>query len=92
MVAHSMDDAANFSDKVIVMDHGQLLMEDRPEVVFSQGDTLNALGLGIPEPMRFLKKVSTRLDENWNDPLFSVEKAAEKISQYYLGKRGGVKQ
>jgi energy-coupling factor transport system ATP-binding protein len=92
MVTHSMDDAANFSDKVIVMDHGQLLMEDRPEVVFSQGDTLNALGLGIPEPMRFLKKVSTRLDENWNDPLFSVEKAAEKISQYYLGKRGGVKQ
>lgn len=92
MVTHSMDDAANLSDKVIVMDQGKVILDDVPEKVFTRGDLLKALGLGVPESMRFLDKVSTKLSENWNDPLFSVEKAAEKIAHYYLGKRGGVRQ
>ncbi|HET6871764.1 MAG TPA: energy-coupling factor ABC transporter ATP-binding protein [Sporolactobacillaceae bacterium] len=92
MVTHSMDDAAIFSDQVIVMDKGKLLMNDRPEVVFSQGETLIELGLGIPESMRFLQKVSQRFGEKWNDPLFSVEKAAERISQLYLRHEGGALQ
>ena len=92
MVTHSMDDAALFSDKVIVMDQGKALMNDSPEAVFYQEEKLQSLGLGIPESMRFLRKVSSRLGEEWDDPLFTAEQVAAKISLAFLGKKGGVGQ
>ncbi|MGV3486988.1 MAG: energy-coupling factor ABC transporter ATP-binding protein [Tuberibacillus sp.] len=92
MVTHSMEDAANLSDQVIVMDHGKMLMKDRPEAVFAESEKLTALGLGIPVTMRFLRKAGHKLGEEWDDPIFSAKKAAEKISRYYSEQRGGVKQ
>ena len=39
LVSHNMDDIARMSDKVLVMDHGKLMMDGTPEEVFSRGGT-----------------------------------------------------
>jgi energy-coupling factor transport system ATP-binding protein len=89
MVTHNMDDAALLSDQVIVMDHGRCLMQDRPEIVFSEEKTLTSLGLDLPRAMRFLRKAGQKLGQQWVEPVFSTEKAAETIARSFVRKKGG---
>lgn len=48
MVSHSMDDVADLSDHVLVMDKGSLVLSGSPEEVFAQGDRLKELHLERP--------------------------------------------
>ncbi|WP_077616059.1 energy-coupling factor ABC transporter ATP-binding protein [Caenibacillus caldisaponilyticus] len=88
MVTHSMDDAARLSDEIIVMDHGRMVMKDRPEAVFTRTDLLRSLGLDIPEPMRFLQRLGARSGEVLSEPAFTVEQTAEIVTRF-LNREGG---
>lgn len=46
-ITHYMEEAIN-ADRVIVMDHGQIVMDGKPKEVFSQVDKLKSLGLDVP--------------------------------------------
>ena len=60
LVSHNMDDIARMSDKVLVMDHGKLMMDGTPEKVFSRGDELKKMGLALPASM----EIAAQLREN----------------------------
>jgi energy-coupling factor transport system ATP-binding protein len=47
-VTHYMDEAVN-ADRIIVMDGGQIVLEGTPKEVFSQVETLQKLGLDVPQ-------------------------------------------
>lgn len=49
LVSHSMDDVAFYADRILVLDHGRLVMEGLPEEVFARYDALKAIGLGVPQ-------------------------------------------
>lgn len=49
MVSHSMDDCARLATRMIVMSHGEVVMTDTPRNVFRQAETMERIGLGIPE-------------------------------------------
>lgn len=51
-VTHSMEDAAEFADKILVLDKGKLILSGTPEEVFSNKETLTDCGLDIPEMMK----------------------------------------
>ena len=82
MVTHDMDDAAYYSDEVMVMDKGHIIMKDRPEVVFSQVEHLLNLGLDIPQTMKFLDAVGEKFGENLRVPIFGQTETADYIARY----------
>lgn len=49
LITHYMDEAAN-ADRVVVMEHGQIIMQGTPREVFSKVDKLRAAGLDVPQP------------------------------------------
>ena len=48
MVSHSMDDVASLAERVIVMNHGELVMDGAPRDVFACGEELRGMGLDVP--------------------------------------------
>ena len=59
-VTHFMEEALD-ADRVLVMDHGRILLEGTPDEVFSHGPELSGLGLEVP----FAARLSKRLDLPW---------------------------
>ncbi len=60
LVSHNMDDVAKYSDKVIVMDDGKILMVGTAYEVFSQRELLSSRGLGMPCIMELASKLKER--------------------------------
>ncbi len=52
MVSHSMEDVARHADRILVMDHGQVMYLDTPKAVFSHSEELSKMGLSLPAPCR----------------------------------------
>lgn len=51
-VTHSMEDAAELADNILVLNDGILVAQGTPEEVFSQKDLILSCGLDIPEMMK----------------------------------------
>ena len=49
MVSHSMSDVARLCGRILVMNRGQLALDGTPDEVFSHGDELIEMGLGLPD-------------------------------------------
>ncbi len=49
MVSHSMSDVARLTERLLVMNGSQLVMDDTPERVFQNAQELSDMGLDIPE-------------------------------------------
>ncbi len=49
LVSHSMEDIANLVDKVLVMNKGKIAFFDTPRNVFKEAETLEKIGLGVPQ-------------------------------------------
>ena len=49
IVSHNMDDAARLCERLIVFDHGHLVMDGTPEEIFSRPEELIAIGLAVPQ-------------------------------------------
>ena len=59
-VTHFMEEALE-ADRVLVMDHGRIVLEGTPGEVFSHGPELSGLGLEVP----FAARLSERLGLPW---------------------------
>ncbi len=49
LVSHSMDDVAEYVDRIMVMNQGHLLYDDTPENVFAHYKELEEIGLAAPQ-------------------------------------------
>ena len=47
-ITHHMEEAAR-ADRIVVMDHGHVVMNGKPREIFSQVDAMKALGLDVPQ-------------------------------------------
>ncbi len=48
LVSHSMEDVADYVDRILVMNHGEIFLDGSPKEVFSHGDELREIGLSVP--------------------------------------------
>lgn len=48
LITHSMDEAAQLVDRIVVMNRGQVAMDGPVRGIFRRADELAALGLGVP--------------------------------------------
>ncbi len=49
LVSHSMDDVAEYVDRIIVMNRGSICYDDEPRQVFAYKEELEAMGLSVPQ-------------------------------------------
>ena len=49
LVSHSMEDVANYVDRLIVMNHGEAVYNDTPKKVFQHYTELEQIGLAAPQ-------------------------------------------
>ena len=48
LITHYMDEAAQ-ADRVVVMDRGKIVMDDKPKKIFSKVNEIKSLGLDVPQ-------------------------------------------
>ena len=67
LVSHSMEDVAEYVDRIIVMNKGAVLFDDVPKEVFKHYEALEEIGLAAPQVTYIanrLKKEGFNLDTN----------------------------
>lgn len=83
LVSHSMEDVAEYVDRILVMNHGKVMYDDVPREVFKQYKQLEEVGLAAPQVtyiMHRLKAAGLGVDENAT----TISEAAEAISKALL--------
>ena len=81
LVSHSMEDIARIADRILVMNHGQKVMLDTTEKVFSKGSELEKMGLRVPQ----ITKIMMLLRQNGIDvdsTVLTVEQSFNEIVRY----------
>ena len=87
LVSHSMEDVADYADRIIVMDEGHVKYDGDVKTVFSHYKELEEIGLSAPEVTYFMHELS---EAGWDvDPLVTrVDEAADQIIRAY--RKGGL--
>lgn len=77
LITHYMEEAEN-ADRVIVMNDGEIIADDKPKVIFSDVERLKKVGLDVPQTAEILynlKKNGFAVDTH----ALSIKEAAEQI-------------
>lgn len=77
LITHYMEEAEN-ADRVIVMNDGEIIADDKPKVIFSDVERLKKVGLDVPQTADLLynlKKNGFAVDTH----ALSIKEAAEQI-------------
>ncbi|MED4073292.1 energy-coupling factor ABC transporter ATP-binding protein [Priestia endophytica] len=86
LVTHSMEDAAQYADRIIVMDKGKVSMSGTPKEIFKQHEKLKEIGLDIPEPLRFILDLEQRLGVSLSHEAITFKKAVEEVTKLFGGR------
>jgi len=57
LVSHSMEDLAEYANRIIVLDDGKKILDDRPVQIFAKRETLADCGLDVPETVKLADKL-----------------------------------
>ena len=57
LISHNMDDVARLAQRLIVMNNGEISIDDKPEKVFKYKEKLVAAGLALPQITELLSKL-----------------------------------
>ena len=85
IVTHSMDDAAKYADRMIVLTGGEVALEGCPSAVFSQDELLESIGLSVPTASliaRSLREGGAEIEGT----VYTVDALAEALTAW----KGGV--
>lgn len=86
LVSHNMGDIAKLADRVLVMNRGRLVMNGSPAEVFSRGEPLWEMGLGLPPATEFMERLKERMP-GIDAAQLSIEDAAKEICRYLKGRK-----
>lgn len=78
LVSHSMDDVAEYVDRIIVMNKGRVMYDDVPKEVFRHHEELEQIGLAAPQVtyiMHALAKEGLPVDTD----ITTIDEAADEI-------------
>ena len=86
LVSHSMEDIARYADRIIVMNHGSVMYNDKPEKVFEHYQELEKIGLAAPQVTYIMHDLAEKgLPVKVN--VTTVEEAADEIMKVLEKKR-----
>ena len=80
LVSHSMDDVANYVDRILVMNRGELVLDGVPREIFKHVEELEAMGLAVPQvtyAMHALKNAGYDVDTE----ITTIDEAVNEITR-----------
>ena len=86
LVSHSMEDVANFADKILVMNNAEIFAYDTVEKVFARSEELKKIRLSVPQVTGVFHRLAADglpVPEN----VYTVPYAKKKLLRL-LGKEG----
>ncbi|MDD7795978.1 energy-coupling factor transporter ATPase [Clostridium sp. 'White wine YQ'] len=78
LVSHSMEDVAKVAERVIVMNGGEIILDGSPKNVFKEIDTLENVGLAVPQVTYLVKELKSKGFE-LGDDIFTISQAKEAL-------------
>lgn len=85
LITHYMEEAA-LADRIVVIDHGEAIMDDVPKKIFSDVEKIKAIGLDVPQVTELffeLKKAGINLP----DDVITVEECEQVILSKVKGQK-----
>ena len=82
LVSHSMDDVAEYADRIIVLKDGRVQFDDAPREVFKHREELEEMGLSIPKVTQVLHGLKER-GIPADTGLISIEETKEEILRLF---------
>lgn len=86
LVSHSMEDVAEYVDRVVVMNKGEVYSDKSTYDTFTQVD-LDSIGLDIPQITKFMRAYKKKNPEV-RDDIYTVDAAIEELSRVLGGEDG----
>ena len=86
LISHSMEDVARLADRLLVMDNGRIIIDDKTREVFKRSQELKDIGLNIPQVTEFMNAFQAKGNEVRED-IYTVEEAFLEIKNYLRGQR-----
>lgn len=83
LVSHSMEDVGKLAEKIIVMNDGHIELQGKPKEVFREIDTLERIGLAVPQ-VTYLMRELKRKGFNVSEDIFTVKKAKSELLNILL--------
>ncbi|WP_455619576.1 energy-coupling factor transporter ATPase [Eisenbergiella sp.] len=84
LVSHSMEDVAEYVDRIIVMNKGRVMYDDAPREVFKHYQELESVGLAAPQVTYILHELQNR-GLNVDVNATTIDEAAETIVRALAG-------
>jgi len=86
LVSHSMEDIARLVDRIIVMNEGKCILSGSPREIFKEADTLESVGLGIPQVTALVRRLKDKGIDIKED-ILTVEEAKQEIIKYLRSRK-----
>ena len=84
VVSHSMDDMAKYCEDIVVLSRSNVVMQGTRNEVFSRGDELEAIGLGVPQMTGLMRLLRERGIEVPQD-IYTVDDAEAVLCRLFGG-------
>ena len=81
LVSHSMEEIARLVNRIVVLEHGEILMDGKPKEIFSRHDELREIGLDVPQITELMIKLKEKGMDIPTDVL-TVEEAELVLKDY----------
>ena len=85
LVSHSMEDVANYAERILVMDRGKILFDQTPKEVFSYVKELEEIGLGVPQVTYLMQELKNK-GFSVETKITTIEEAKEQIWKALKGR------
>ena len=86
LVSHSMEDVAEYVDRVIVMNKGEVYSDKSTYDTFTQAE-LNSIGLDVPQITKFMRAYKEK-NPQVRDDIYTVDDAISDLKRVLGGKDG----
>lgn len=86
LVSHSMEDVAEYVDRVIVMNDGKVYSDKSTFDTFTSVD-LDKIGLDVPQITKFMREYK-KVNPDVDDKIYTVDKAIDELYKHLGGENG----
>ncbi len=82
LVSHSMEDVAKLAERVVVMNKGEILMDDKPSEIFKKVAELEEVGLAVPQ-VTYLIKALREKGFDISEDIITIDEAKKELLRIF---------